>query len=1161
MAGDESERTQRRADESDVVSELRSEGFEVDDEAGRGGFGVVYRCRQPALDRVVAVKVLSADSDDPVDRVRFLREQQAMGRVSGHPNIVHVLQAGITEAGRPYIVMPFHRRDSLETWIGAHGALSVAEALAVGVKMSGALETAHRAGVLHRDVKPANILLTEYGEPQLTDFGIARIAGGDDTTRGLVLGSPAYTAPELLGGGAASTASDVYGLGATLFTALAGRSAFGRRRGEQLVAQLLRISTAPLPDLREKGLPDAVCDVIEMAMTRDPAARPPSAEALGQQLRGAADLIGVPVVDIPLPLTGEEDQAPVRATADSSADHTAEYVRRRELRPTSRNQPPRAPTKYRPPVTLHPMVARTRLLERLDAGGGRPRLVLIHGPAGYGKTTLAAQRTDVLRGGGYKVAWLSIDNDDNTLVWFLAHLVEAIALAQPDLGSELIRELEGHGEAVHRYVLTALINRLHTVDEHVTLVVDDWHRVTNEDTRAALAFLLEHGCHHLQLIVTSRTRLGLPLSAMRVRDELIELDAVALRFDREESGKLLVQHSGLELKDTEVAELEQTTDGWAAALQLVSLTLRERPDPRELIEHLSGSHREIGEYLAENVLNGLDSATIDFVLATAIPERISGALADALTGQRRGQAMLEEIEARDLFLRRLDDDARWFRYHPLFAEFLRRRLQRDDSARADDLHRRAAEWSAENGQISAAVDHYVEAGEEDSAITLVDGVALDLLEHARMATLLGLAEKLPAKGAADHASLQIMLAWAHSLLHHRSEAERALTLAHEDPGAANGGEDTEVSDRAVEAALIRATNAAFDDELEGVDAAVALGASRTDSLRPWVLCGTADLGSTSAIHRFDFPAARQWQEWARPYHQRSAGPFSVIYGYCLAGIAAREQLDLDAAERSYRHALALATDADGMLSYSGRLTGALLGELRYEQGHLTEAEKYLDRSYTLGAEGGIVDFMAATYGTGARVKAALGHRDVAAQRLDEGADLASRLNLARLAARIDNERVRCGIEVPSMSPTESGTGGGLDFPTEVNGIVQVTAEMREDSAIRSALRAGTSAANGDAVRRALMLAESIDGSARPRARLNADLLVCECLAVAGQIEDGVRQLVPVLDRCLAVGLNQWIRDAEPAISVLIASMRANPGQYGPRDIADTVLARLDRLGE
>ena len=167
------------------------------EEIGRGGFGVVYRCAQPALDRTVAVKVLTADLE-PDNLERFVREQVAMGKLSGHPHIVNIFQVGTTASGRPYIVMQYHPHGSLEAKIHDNGPIGWADALHIGVKVAGALETAHRRDTLHRDVKPANILLTEYGEPQLTDFGIARIIGGFETADGAVMGSPAYTAPEVL---------------------------------------------------------------------------------------------------------------------------------------------------------------------------------------------------------------------------------------------------------------------------------------------------------------------------------------------------------------------------------------------------------------------------------------------------------------------------------------------------------------------------------------------------------------------------------------------------------------------------------------------------------------------------------------------------------------------------------------------------------------------------------------------------------------------------------------------------------------------------------------------------------------------------------------------------------------------------------------------------
>src|SRR5262245_31319149 len=184
--------------------------------------------------------------------------------------------------------------------------------------------------------------------------------------------------------------------------------------------------------------------------------------------------------------------------------------------------PPSALTKYHPPSSAHSLVTRARLSERLRAGGRR-RLILIHGPAGFGKTTLAAQWRKVLIDEGVTVAWLTIDGDDNNVVWFLAHLLEAVRSVQPTIGADLRQAMEERGEGAARSVLTSLINQIDEGGTRIVFIIDDWHRITDAATIEALAYLLDHGGHHLQIVVTSRTRAGLPMGRMRVRDELIEI--------------------------------------------------------------------------------------------------------------------------------------------------------------------------------------------------------------------------------------------------------------------------------------------------------------------------------------------------------------------------------------------------------------------------------------------------------------------------------------------------------------------------------------------------------------------------------------------------------------------------------------------------------------
>src|ERR1700712_3873819 len=232
-----------------ITAELAAAGFADAREVGRGGSGVVYHCNQTSLGRSVAVKVMASDID-PENRERFMREGYAMGGLSGHPNIVHILQVGVTASNRPYIVMPYYPADSLALRLRRIGPLQWPEALRIGVKLCAALETAHRTGTLHRDIKPANVLVNDYGEPQLSDFGIAHITGGYETVTGVFTGTIAFTAPEVLGGKPPTVAADVYSLGASIYALVAGTSAYERQPGEDLMAHYLRISSTPVPDMR-----------------------------------------------------------------------------------------------------------------------------------------------------------------------------------------------------------------------------------------------------------------------------------------------------------------------------------------------------------------------------------------------------------------------------------------------------------------------------------------------------------------------------------------------------------------------------------------------------------------------------------------------------------------------------------------------------------------------------------------------------------------------------------------------------------------------------------------------------------------------------------------------------------------------------------------------
>ena len=1090
---------------ADIPAELCTAGFDDVVEIGHGGFGVVFRCVQPLLDREVAIKVLTADLDpDNVDR--FLREQRAMGRLSGHPHIVTIFQVGTTARGRPYIVMPCHDKGSLEALIRRHGPMDWSETLRIGVKLAGALEAAHRAGILHRDVKPGNVLLTEYGEPQLTDFGIARIAGGFQTATGEIIGSPAFTAPEVLAGASPTPASDVYSLGATLFCMLTGHAAFERRSGEQVVAQFLRITSQPIPDLREQGLPAEVAAVIERAMAQDASARPASAAAFGDELREIQRTNGMAV---------DEMARPVDLSVEGQTAAVVPSTVRRDVVATP--TPPTPATKYRPPVPTRSLVSRNRLIDLFRAGGRR-RVVLIHAPSGFGKSTLAAQWREELVRDGVAVAWLTIDDDDNNVVWFLAHLLESLRRVRPALAASLGQVLEEHGDHAGRYVLTTLIDEIHDDDDRIALVIDDWHRVSDPATTAALGFLLEHGCHHMQIIVTSWSRAGLPVSRLRIRDELVEIGCESLCFNGSEARSFLNDVGGLQLSGSDVDALTASTDGWAAALQLAALSLRSGGDASSLIGRLSGASDVVGEFLAENVVDTLEPELREFLLATSITERTCGGLASALAGVTRGQVMLEEVERRGLFLQRMDDDPGWYRYHQMFAEFLRGRLKHDRPDHLEELHRIASAWFADHGYLNEAVDHAL-AYDPIRAVDLVEQDETNLLEQSKMTTLLWIVQKLPPQIVALRARLQLTIAWANLLLQRQGPMQAAVNRFEASMTNADL-EETTRADLKAEAGVLQAVAETHADRTEKVEGLVAEAMSRPDTLHPRVPGVAGNIAAFAAIYRFDFDTAHRLLDWASPYNEMM-GPFSTVYGRCYGGIADRYRLDIPAALTNFREAFEIAGGV-GPHSHAVRLAGALLGQLLYETGDLAEATRLLEESYQFGSEGGGVDYLAARFVIGARTRALHGDRSAAIERLDAGMDAAQRLRLPRLEAAVNNERIRLGIQI---APAAAARLRSTRTIPHNDGIATLTAELDENSAVRLLAASDSPDDQGQACRRAADLATGIDGQRRPLAALQAELLLIETLTATGRVAEARAGALHVSARCAEVGLPRLLVDA------------------------------------
>jgi LuxR family maltose regulon positive regulatory protein len=403
--------------------------------------------------------------------------------------------------------------------------------------------------------------------------------------------------------------------------------------------------------------------------------------------------------------------------------------------PTTASIGPLLRTKLYAPRVTRELVDRPRLAGHV----GRPALLLVSAPAGFGKSTLLAQ---LLSGGtGSSVAWLSLDAGDSDPATYWAYVLAALRTAVPGLGVQAQDLLDSRGAPITS-VLTSLLNELAASQEEVVLVLDDYHVIHDPAIHEAMTFLVDHLPPQLRLVVATRSDPPLPLPRLRARGELVEVRAADLRFTEQETAAYF-DAMGLSLSAPEVSTLEDRTEGWAAALQLAALSLQDRADTAGFIDGFAGDDRHVVDYLVEEVVHRQPEAVRDFLLRTSVLPRLSGPLADAVTGRTDGRAMLATLDRDNLFLVPLDDQRRWYRYHHLFADMLQARLLDELPGETPELHRRASAWHEQDGDIGAAIEHALAAGDAERAAGLVEAVRPAMTKERREAQLRRWMEALP----------------------------------------------------------------------------------------------------------------------------------------------------------------------------------------------------------------------------------------------------------------------------------------------------------------------------------------------------------------------------------------------------------------------------------
>ncbi|MDY6878351.1 MAG: LuxR C-terminal-related transcriptional regulator [Chloroflexota bacterium] len=435
-------------------------------------------------------------------------------------------------------------------------------------------------------------------------------------------------------------------------------------------------------------------------------------------------------------------------------------------------------TKLYVPPPRPDLVPRSHLIERLNAGLHR-KLTLVSAPAGFGKTTLVAEWASAI---GRPVGWLSLDKGDNDPARFWRYVVAALQTMEPAIGSVVMAALQSQSSLRFEQLVTSLINDVAERSVPLVLVLDDYHVIEDDTIHRSLGFLLDHLPPRLHVVAVTRADPPLSLPRRRGRAEVSEVRAADLCFTRDEAAAFLNTCMSLALSPDDVAALEERTEGWIVGLQMAALSLQGRSDKRDFVEAFAGDDRHVGDYLVEEVLHRQPEHIQDFLLRTAILGRLCGSLCDAvlcrgaeergrgrelspasphLSSSVSGQEILEYLDRARLFLVPLDDRREWYRYHHLFADLLRSRLQRSERAsEVATLHLRASAWYEREGSVSEAVSHALASGDEQYTAGLIARHWEDMFHYGNQIPLCEWIEALPERVVRANPALGIAYALA-----------------------------------------------------------------------------------------------------------------------------------------------------------------------------------------------------------------------------------------------------------------------------------------------------------------------------------------------------------------------------------------------------------------
>ena len=572
---------------------------------------------------------------------------------------------------------------------------------------------------------------------------------------------------------------------------------------------------------------------------------------------------------------------------------------------------------------------------------------MIKAGPGFGKTSLAVAWAERLQQSGKSVAWLALDADDDEPTQFLFYVSHALGRANDGVGKAALDFISDVSLVPFNTIVSTWINDLADIDDDVYLFLDNYHWITDHDIHNAISYLLRYAPTQFHLVLTTTGEPSLPLGRLRAHNQLLEIDTAALRFDADETYRFLEQENIGGLDPSGVRLLNAKSRRLAGRLaDRCIYTLSTGARFCALRAGTLGRTAPDCAYLAE-MLDGLPHDMVQFMLRITILDRFSASLCQAVTGSRASRHLLDSMETSQILLASLDQERRWYRYHPLLGGHLRQRLEAELGDEIPKLHRRAYRWYASHELWTDAVRHAIAAGDANQTMSWVEHSAMELVKKGDLLTLLGWQRLFPTEIMRSQVKVGLAIAWGLALAMRFEDALQLLAKVEREVG--NGG-TRDADEVRCECQAIQAVATALKDDSEtALPLAEACLGQSTD---PW----TANVASNVArfcywkAAKLESFYATSWIPYSDDEDRRNV--FASVYRLCLQGLVEFQQLRLSAAERCYADAMQLAERHAGPNTAAAALPASLLARIRYEQGRVDEAEAMvIDRSPIIDATG------------------------------------------------------------------------------------------------------------------------------------------------------------------------------------------------------------------